>query len=241
MDFSTFITSIIFILPGFIVISSINLFSYVRNVNTFYKILQSIIATIILWLLILFISKFSLFSFIDNILKIIISFDKNELFENKINIALFLSAIYFISFLIGFIIGIFLYRWDKTRNFIYKIYVKIFKQTPYKHIWEELFYELKINEKNVVSIIVRTVNGDIFMGLPYLISYNPNDRAISFLELYKLNDKNKFELIINYEDSNINNKVKHGDLFYIKDSSIEYLYILYYNEKRVNDLIDKLR
>lgn len=241
MDFSTFITSIIFILPGFIVISSINLFSYVRNINTFYKILQSIIATIILWLLILFISKFSLFSFIDNILKIIISFDKNELFENKINIALFLSAIYFISFLIGFIIGIFLYRFDKTRNFIYKIYVKIFDQTPYKHIWEELFYELKINEKNVVSIIVRTVNGDIFMGLPYLTSYNPNDRAISFLELYKLNDKNKFELIINYEDSNINNKVKHGDLFYIKDSSIEYLYILYYNEKRVNDLIDKLR
>lgn len=241
MDFSTFITSIIFILPGFIVISSINLFSYVRNINTFYKILQSIIATIILWLLILFISKFSLFSFIDNILKIIISFDKNELFENKINIALFLSAIYFISFLIGFIIGIFLYSFDKTRNFIYKIYVKIFDQTPYKHIWEELFYEFKINEKNVVSIIVRTVNGDIFMGLPYLISYNPNDRAISFLELYKLNDKNKFELIINYEDSNINNKVKHGDLFYIKDSSIEYLYILYYNEKRVNDLIDKLR
>lgn len=241
MDFSTFITSIIFILPGFIVISSINLFSYVRNVNTFYKILQSIIATIILWLLILFISKFSLFNFIDNILKIIISFDKNKLFENKINIALFLSAIYFISFLIGFIIGIFLYRFDKTRNFIYKIYVKIFDQTPYKHIWEELFYELKINEKNVVSIIVRTVNGDIFMGLPYLISYNPNDRAISFLELYKLNDKNKFELIINYKDSNINNKVKHGDLFYIKDSSIEYLYILYYNEKRVNDLIDKLR
>ena len=133
--------------------------------------------------------------------------------------ALFLITIYFISFLIGFIIGIFLYRWDKTRNFIYKIYVKIFNQTPYKHIWEELFYELKINDKNVVSILVRTVNGDIFMGLPYLISYNPNDRAISFLELYKLNDKNKFELIINYE----------------------YLYILYYNEKRVNDLIDKLR
>ena len=143
MDFSTFITSIIFILPGFILISAINLFSYVRNINTFYKILQSIIATIILWLLILFISKFSLFNFIDNILKIIISFDKNELFENKINIALFLSAIYFVSFLIGFIIGIFLYRFDKTRNFIYKIYVKIFDQTPYKHIWEELFYEFK--------------------------------------------------------------------------------------------------
>lgn len=240
MDFSTFITSIIFILPGFIVISSINLFSYVRNVNTFYKILQSIIATIILWLLILFISKFSLFSFIDNILKIIISFDKNELFENKINIALFLSAIYFISFLIGFIIGIFLYRFDKTRNFIYKIYVKIFDQTPYKHIWEELFYEFKINEKKVVSIIVKTVNGDIFVGYPYLMSYNPNDRAISFLELYKLNDKNEFELIINYKDSNINNKVKHGDLFYIKDSSIEYLYILY-NDKSANNLKDKLR
>lgn len=240
MDFSTFITSIIFILPGFIVISSINLFSYVRNVNTFYKILQSIIATIILWLFILFISKFSLFNFIDNILKIIISFDKNELFENKINIALFLSAIYFISFLIGFIIGIFLYRFDKTRNFIYKIYVKIFDQTPYKHIWEELFYEFKINEKKVVSIIVKTVNGDIFVGYPYLMSYNPNDRAISFLELYKLNDKNEFELIINYKDSNINNKVKHGDLFYIKDSSIEYLYILY-NDKSANNLKDKLR
>lgn len=240
MDFSTFITSIIFILPGFIVISSINLFSYVRNINTFYKILQSIIATIILWLFILFISKLSLFSFIDNILKIIISFDKNELFENKINIALFLSAIYFISFLIGFIIGIFLYRFDKTRNFIYKIYVKIFDQTPYKHIWEELFYEFKINEKKVVSIIVKTVNGDIFVGYPYLMSYNPNDRAISFLELYKLNDKNEFELIINYKDSNINNKVKHGDLFYIKDSSIEYLYILY-NDKSANNLKDKLR
>ena len=241
MDFSTFITSIIFILPGFIVISSINLFSYVRNVNTFYKILQSIITTIILWLFVFLISQFKKFNFIDNILEIIISFDINIFLKNKIKVALFLITIYFISFLIGFIIGIFLYRWDKTRNFIYKIYVKIFKQTPYKHIWEELFYELKINEKNVVSIIVRTVNGDIFMGLPYLISYNPNDRAISFLELYKLNDKNKFELIINYEDSNINNKVKHGDLFYIKDSSIEYLYILYYNEKRVKDLIDKLR
>lgn len=241
MDFSTFITSIIFILPGFIVISSINLFSYVRNVNTFYKILQSIITTIILWLFVFLISQFEKFNFIDNILEIIISFDINIFLKNKIKVALFLITIYFISFLIGFIIGIFLYRWDKTRNFIYKIYVKIFKQTPYKHIWEELFYELKINEKNVVSIILRTVNGDIFMGLPYLISYNPNDRAISFLELYKLNDKNKFELIINYEDSNINNKVKHGDLFYIKDSSIEYLYILYYNEKRVNDLIDKLR
>ncbi|CCY75626.1 hypothetical protein [Brachyspira aalborgi] len=241
MDFSTFITSIIFILPGFIVISSINLFSYVRNVNTFYKILQSIITTIILWLFVFLISQFEKFNFIDNILEIIISFDINIFLKNKIKVALFLITIYFISFLIGFIIGIFLYRWDKTRNFIYKIYVKIFNQTPYKHIWEELFYELKINEKNVVSIIVRTVNGDIFMGLPYLISYNPNDRAISFLELYKLNDKNKFELIINYEDSNINNKVKHGDLFYIKDSSIEYLYILYYNEKRVNDLIDKLR
>lgn len=241
MDFSTFITSIIFILPGFIVISSINLFSYVRNVNTFYKILQSIIATIILWLFVFLISQFEKFNFIDNILEIIISFDINIFLKNKIKVALFLITIYFISFLIGFIIGIFLYRWDKTRNFIYKIYVKIFKQTPYKHIWEELFYELKINEKNVVSIILRIVNGDIFMGLPYLISYNPNDRAISFLELYKLNDKNKFELIINYEDSNINNKVKHGDLFYIKDSSIEYLYILYYNEKRVNDLIDKLR
>ena len=241
MDFYTFITSIIFILPGFIVISSINLFSYVRNVNTFYKILQSIITTIILWLFVFLISQFEKFNFIDNILEIIISFDINIFLKNKIKVALFLITIYFISFLIGFIIGIFLYRFDKTRNFIYKIYVKIFKQTPYKHIWEELFYELKINEKNVVSIIVRTVNGDIFMGLPYLISYNPNDRAISFLELYKLNDKNKFELIINYEDSNINNKVKHGDLFYIKDSSIEYLYILYYNEKRVNDLIDKLR
>lgn len=241
MDFSTFITSIIFILPGFIVISSINLFSYVRNVNTFYKILQSIITTIILWLFVFLISQFEKFNFIYNILEIIISFDINIFLKNKIKVALFLITIYFISFLIGFIIGIFLYRFDKTRNFIYKIYVKIFKQTPYKHIWEELFYELKINEKNVVSIIVRTVNGDIFMGLPYLISYNPNDRAISFLELYKLNDKNKFELIINYEDSNINNKVKHGDLFYIKDSSIEYLYILYYNEKRVNDLIDKLR
>ena len=242
MDFSTFITSIIFILPGFILISAINLFSYVRNINTFYKILQSIIATIILWLVILFISKFSLFNFIDNILKIIISFDKNELFENKINIALFLSAIYFVSFLIGFIIGIFLYRFDKTRNFIYKIYVKIFDQTPYKHIWEELFYEFKINEKKVVSIIIKTVNGDIFVGYPYLMSYNPNDRAISFLELYKLNDKNEFELIIDYDESNIKiNKVKkHGDLFYIKDSSIEYLYILY-NDKSANNLKDKLR
>lgn len=230
MDFSTFITSIIFILPGFIVISSINLFSYVRNINTFYKILQSIIATIILWLLILFISKFSLFSFIDNILKIIISFDKNELFENKINIALFLSAIYFISFLIGFIIGIFLYRFDKTRNFIYKIYVKIFDQTPYKHIWEELFTEFASNKDSLLSVIVKTTNGDIFLGSPYLISYNFNDRAISFLHLYKFNDKtNEFELIINYDDTNIAN-----NLFYIKDSSIEYLYIIN-NDKIANN------
>ena len=210
MDFSTFITSIIFILPGFILISAVNLFSYVRNVNTFYKILQSIIATIILWLFVFIISQFEKFNFIDNILEIIISFDINMFLKNKIKVVLFLIAIYFISFLIGFIVGIFLYRCNKTRNFIYKIYVKIFDQTPYKHIWEELFYEFKINEKNSSStIIIKTTNGDIFMGLPYLISYNPNDRAISFLELYKLNDKtNKFERIIDYEDSNINNKVK---------------------------------
>lgn len=231
MDFSTFITSIIFILPGFIIISTKNLFSYIKDINTFHEILQSIIATIILWLFILFISKFSLFNFIDNILKIIISLDKNELFENKINIALFLSAIYFISFIIGIIIGVFMYRFDKTRNFIYKIYAKIFDQTPYKHIWEELFYELKINEKSVDSnIIVKTVNGDIFLGSPYLISYNFNDRAISFLHLYKFNDKtNEFELIINYDDTNIAN-----NLFYIKDSSIEYLYIIN-NDKIANN------
>lgn len=85
------------------------------------------------------------------------------------------------------------------------------------------------------------MSGDIFVGYPYLISYNPNDRAVSFLELYKLNDKNEFELIINYDDSNINNnKVNHGDLFYIKYSSIEYLYILY-NNKSANYLKDKLR
>ena len=243
MDFSTFITSIIFILPGFIVISSINLFSYVRNVNTFYKILQSIIATIILWLFVFIISQFEKFNFIDNILEIIISFDINIFLENKIKVALFLITIYFISFIIGIIIGAFMYRFDKTRNFIYKIYAKIFDQTPYKHIWEELFYELKINEKSVDSnIIVKTVNGDIFMGCSYLISYNPNDRAISFLHLYKFNDKtNEFEQIIDYDESNIKiNKVKHGDLFYIKDSSIEYLYILY-NGKSANNLKDKLR
>lgn len=241
MDFSTFITSIMFILPGFILISAVNLFSYVRNVNTFYKILQSIIATIILWLFVFLISKIEALNFIDNILEIIISFDINIFLKNKIKVILFLIVIYFISFIIGFIIGIFLYRLDKTRNFIYKIYVKIFDQTPYKHIWEELFYEFKINEKKGVSIIVKTVSGDIFVGYPYLISYNPNDRAVSFLELYKLNDKNEFELIINYDDSNINNnKVNHGDLFYIKDSSIEYLYILY-NNKSANYLKDKLR
>ena len=73
MDFSTFITSIIFILPGFIVISSINLFSYVRNVNTFYKILQSIITTIILWLFVFLISQFEKFNFIDKTLYVLFS------------------------------------------------------------------------------------------------------------------------------------------------------------------------
>lgn len=241
MDFSTFITSIMFILPGFILISAVNLFSYVRNVNTFYKILQSIIATIILWLFVFIISKIEALNFIDNIVEIIISFDINTFLKNKIRVVLFLIVIYFVSFIIGIVIGAFMYRWDKTRNLIYKIYIKIFDQTPYKHVLEELFYELKINEKNADSnIIVKTINGDIFMGSSYLISYNPKDRAISFLHLYKLNDKNEFELIINYDDSNINNKVNHGDLFYIKDSSIEYLYILY-NGKSANNLIDKLR
>lgn len=235
MDFSTFITSIIFILPGFIIISTKNLFSYIKNVNTFHEILQSIIATIILWLFILFISKFSLFNFIDNILKIIISFDKNELFENKINIALFLSAIYFVSFLIGIIIGMLFYRYKKIRNLLYYIYIKIFNQTLYKHIWEELFTEFASNKDSLSSVIVKTTNGDVFLGSPYLISYNPNDRAISFSELYKLNDKNEFELIISYDDMNIAN-----NLFYIKYSSIEYLYILY-NDKIAKNLKDKLR
>ena len=235
MDFSTFITSIIFILPGFIIISTKNLFSYIKNINAFHEILQSIIATIILWLFILFISKLSLFNFIDNILRIIISLDKNELFENKINIALFLSAIYFVSFLIGIIIGMLFYRYKKIRSLLYYIYIKIFNQTLYKHIWEELFTEFDSNKDSLSSVIVKTTNGDIFLGSPYLISYNSNDRAISFSELYKLNDKNEFEQIIDYEDTNIAN-----NLFYIKDSSIEYLYILY-NGKIANNLKDKLR
>lgn len=235
MDFSTFITSIIFILPGFIIISTKNLFSYIKDINTFHEILQSIIATIILWLFILFISKLSLFNFIDNILKIIISFDKNELFENKINIALFLSAIYFVSFLIGIIIGMLFYRYKKIRNLLYYIYIKIFNQTLYKHIWEELFTEFASNKDSLSSVIIKTTNGDVFLGSPYLISYNPNDRAISFSELYKLNDKNEFELIISYDDMNIAN-----NLFYIKYSSIEYLYILY-NDKIAKNLKDKLR
>ena len=236
MDFSTFITSIIFILPGFIIISTKNLFSYIKDINTFHEILQSIIATIILWLFILFISKLSLFNFIDNILRIIISLDKNELFENKINIALFLSAIYFVSFLIGIIIGMLFYRCKKIRNLLYYIYIKIFNQTLYKHIWEELFTEFASNKDSLLSVIVKTTNGDIFLGSPYLISYNFNDRAISFLHLYKFNDKtNEFELIINYDDTNIAN-----NLFYIKDSYIEYLYIIN-NDKIANNLKDKLR
>lgn len=166
MDFSTFITSIIFILPGFIIISTKNLFSYIKDINTFHEILQSIIATIILWLFILFISKLSLFNFIDNILKIIISFDKNELFENKINIALFLSAIYFVSFLIGIIIGMLFYRYKKIRNLLYYIYIKIFNQTLYKHIWEELFTEFASNKDSLSSVIIKTTNGDIFLGSP---------------------------------------------------------------------------
>ena len=162
MDFSTFITSIIFILPGFIIISTKNLFSYIKDINTFHEILQSIIATIILWLFILFISRFSLFNFIDNILKIIISFDKNELFENKINIALFLSASYLVSFLRGRIIGMLFYRCKKIRNLLYYIYIKIFNQTLYKHIWEELFTEFASNKDSLLSVIVKTTNGDIF-------------------------------------------------------------------------------
>lgn len=129
MDFSTFINSIIFILPGFIIISTKNLFSYIKNINTFHEILQYIIATILLWLFILFISKFSIFNFIDNILRIIISFDKNELFENKINITLFLLVIYFISFIVGIIIGLLFYRYKKIRNLLYYAYIKIFNQT----------------------------------------------------------------------------------------------------------------
>lgn len=235
MDFSTFITSIIFILPGFIIISTKNLFSYTKDINTFHKILQSIIATIPLWLFILFISKFSIFNFIDNILKIIISFDKNELFENKINITLFLLEIYFISFVVGIIIGLLFYRCKKIRNILYYAYINIFKQTLYKHIWEELFTEFTLNKDSLSSIIVKTTNGDIFLGSPYLISHNSNDRAISFSELYKLNDKNEFELIISYDNTNTAN-----NLFYIKDSSIEYLYIIN-NDKIANNLKDKLR
>lgn len=68
-----------------------------------------------------------------------------------------------------------------------------------------------------------------------MISYNSNDRAISFSELYKLNDKNEFELIISYDNTNTAN-----NLFYIKDSSIEYLYIIN-NDKIANNLKDKLR
>ena len=48
-DFSTLIISILFILPGFIIISVMNLFKYNKKVKTFDKTLQSIIATILFW------------------------------------------------------------------------------------------------------------------------------------------------------------------------------------------------
>ncbi|WP_432633652.1 hypothetical protein, partial [Brachyspira sp.] len=127
------------------------------------------------------------------------------------------------------------YRCKKIRNILYYAYIKIFNQTLYKHIWEELFTEFALNKDSLSSIIVKTTNGDIFLGSPYLISYNSNDRAISFSELYKLNDKNEFELIISYDNTNTTN-----NLFYIKDSSIEYLYIIN-NDKIANNLKYKLR
>lgn len=49
IDFSTLIISILFISPGFIIISVINLFKYKKKVRTFDKTLQSIIATILFW------------------------------------------------------------------------------------------------------------------------------------------------------------------------------------------------
>ena len=75
MDFSSLITAIIFIFPGFIIITVKNLFTYVKKTSNFSKILQSLITTICVWYIIIIISYFN--NTVNSILNILLKIRKN--------------------------------------------------------------------------------------------------------------------------------------------------------------------
>lgn len=139
------IISILFILPGFIIISVINLFKYNKKVKTFDKTLQSIIATILFW--------FFMYS-IATVFELTNIFNKLQNIRNNGNFSILdfisLTPYFLVIYIFAFIIGSNFYKFRKEYNSIYK---KIFGQTPYKHVWEEIFEEIMINGKNKIVFI----------------------------------------------------------------------------------------
>lgn len=217
-DFSTLIISILFILPGFIIISVMNLFKYNKKVKTFDKTLQSIIATILFWFFIYLIATAFELTNIFNKLQNIRN-NGNFRILDFISLTPYFLVIYIFAFVIGLIIGSNFHKFRKEYNSIYK---KIFGQTPYKHVWEEIFEEIMINGKNKI-VFIKTINGDMFFGGIDIVSFNSDDRAICLSSLRRYDKYN--DEILEEALSNINKDSSINDRFYIKYDSIEYLII----------------
>lgn len=219
MDYISIVNLILLILPGFIIISVKNLFIYTKNIKTFDKTLQSIIATILFWFFVYLIPTECYIRDIFYRLQII---DGNS----SVNISDFINLtpsfllIYIISFIIGILLGL-LFRFYKSYKLYDKLYEIIFGKTSYEYVWEETFKELMSDNNRNKIVFIKTISGDMFCGEIHIVSHNPEDRAICFSSLKrydKYNDKILEEAI--NSDGNFD-----YDRFYIKDTNIEYLII----------------
>ncbi|MEI0592810.1 DUF6338 family protein [Brachyspira pilosicoli] len=213
MDFSSLITTIIFILPGFITINVKNLYSYVKKTNTFSRILQSLITTICIWYIIILLSNYN--SNLNNILNILLKLEKNNFLENKFQIFTFFIIVYLSSFILGLLIGYLFHRLKFVEIFYNKIYYKIFSKKPTKHIFEHIFYEASLDKNNNIYVFIKTISGEYIFGFVKKASDNIDDRSICISNVSQIRNKKLIETLYN-----------ENNFLYIKESSIEYIYIL---------------
>ncbi|ACN83217.1 hypothetical protein SZ47_10610 [Brachyspira hyodysenteriae] len=213
MDFSSLITVIIFILPGFIIITVKNLYSYVKKINTFSKILQSLIATICIWYIIIILSNYN--SNLNNIFNILLKLEKTNFLEYKFQIFTFFIIVYLVSFILGLVIGYLLHRLKFIEKLYNKIYYKIFSKKPTKHIFEHIFYEASLDKNKNIYVFIKTISGEYIFGFVKEASDNIDDRSICIYDVHQIRNKQLIETLY-----------KENNFIYIKENSIEYIYIL---------------
>ena len=229
MDFSSLITAIIFIFPGFIIITVKNLFTYVKKTSNFSKILQSLITTICVWYIIIIISYFN--NTVNSILNILLKLEKTNFLENKFKIFTFFIIVYSSSFILGLLICYLFYRLKKIRKLCDKIYYKIFLKKPFTYIFEHIFYEASLDKNKQPYVFIKTISGEYIFGFIKIVSDNIDDRSICISNVHQIRNNQLIKTLYN-----------ENNFIYIKESSIEYIYILNDTsdlEKIYNYLINK--